>query len=201
MVAAIGRVPRPLVWLVLGVVVVTPWVSVARQLSNARPAGQSSLEPSGVAWGDRVFTSRRALGTWLHSRGTSYRAWARSHPQARSIFEPGHPATRVAPRPKPRPPAEAARPAKSKSPKPSATHVTAASRTSVVRPGASLLHVVGLIALLVVAALAIAAGVVPPYELWRLRLVSGPVPAEIRVAAVAAGITISIVVAAVSALG
>jgi hypothetical protein len=201
MVATIGRVPRPLVWLVLAVIVAVPWVSVARQLSNARPAGKSSLEPTGVAWGDRVFTSRRALGTWLHSRGTSYRAWARSHPQASSIFEPGRPTRTAAP--KRRPPTAAAGPDKSTRVKanPAPQVRAAAPRTTVVPSGPSLLHVVGLIVLLVVAALAIAAGMAPPYELWRLHVVPGPVPAEVRVAAVAAGVTISIVVAAVSALG
>lgn len=41
--------------------------------------------PTAVAWGDRVFASRKELEVWLEARGLSYRAWPHNHPVTGAI--------------------------------------------------------------------------------------------------------------------
>jgi hypothetical protein len=207
------RIPRPLGWLVLGAVVAVPWVYVARQLSNPPAPVQSALHPTAVFWGDRVFTSAAELRAWLHARGVSYDAWANAHPDESAVFEgrrgtPPSTTSEAAPKPAAAQRTAAPEPAATTTAGATATDTTPAPQspapahaTTSAPTSHSLLHSLGLIALLLVAALALATGLTPPRELLRLRLVQGPVPVEVRVFAVAAGVTISIVVAAVTVLG
>ena len=59
------------------------WLHVAQTIRTAEPASVQAPGPTAVAWGDRVFTSRKQLEVWLEARGLSYRAWAHNHPAAR----------------------------------------------------------------------------------------------------------------------
>jgi hypothetical protein len=233
-VVAIPRGIRPLVWLLVCAVVAIPWLVVVRQLKNAHPAAQSSIAPTSVFWGERVFTSRATLDFWLRNRGASYGDWARRHPDARAIFEPGRPAvapsqTLAAPS---APSKAAARSVPKRASKGKVGHTSSVFKPPVLAPGLksatrpapsaesarkvvapapagrkpalqpsprariSLAQQIGEIALLLLSGLAIAIGFAPSAQLRRLAHVSAPL--EFRIAAVAAGITIAVVVATVS---
>lgn len=73
---------NPLLVLVALAAIAIPWYTVARTLADAKPVARSSVSPSGVVWGDRVFTSRDDLTAWLHRRGAAYSVWASRHPHA-----------------------------------------------------------------------------------------------------------------------
>jgi hypothetical protein len=235
---AITRGIRPVVWLLVLALVAIPWLAVVRQLKNAHPAAQSSVAPTSVLWGGRVFTSRATLDFWLRTRGASYGDWARLHPDARTVFEPGRPAVapsrtvaapskpshKSAAHPAPKraskrnvgrtsrgfkPPVlapglmAAARPAANAEPAQNVDHAAPAGTKPAVRPlptvRISLAQRIGEIALLLLSGLAIAIGFAPPAQLRRLTRVSAPL--EFRIAAVAAGVTIAVVVATVSLIG
>jgi hypothetical protein len=88
---------RPLVALALAALVVLATASVCSRLVPAEPIVSGTL-PTGLAWADRVFTSKRDFAAFLRSRGASYELWAGRHPGAapweRSV-QPT-PSTRVA---------------------------------------------------------------------------------------------------------
>lgn len=63
------------------------WYRVAHTLRTARPVKVPTIHPvSGIVWGDRVFTSRRELTAWLHSRGASYARWASRYPDLARVL-------------------------------------------------------------------------------------------------------------------
>lgn len=67
-------------------VLVVPSVFVAVLVSGAAWILPTTPAPSrpgdSIAWGDRVFSSREQLASWMASRGESYANWARTHPLA-----------------------------------------------------------------------------------------------------------------------
>jgi hypothetical protein len=143
---------------------------------------------------------------WLHSRGASYHAWARAHQEASTIFEPGSIAAASAHAGRPR--------AVFKPPHAVRAHVSAAHSTRKAldspvptnpvlatssRGTASLAQQIGEIALLLLSGIAIAVGLAPPAQLRRLAPLLTPL--EFRIAAVAAGVTIAVVVAAIGFIG
>jgi hypothetical protein len=52
---------------------------------NDEPIGAAN-GATGVLWGDRVFTSRRQLTTWLNAHGARYDRWSRRHPRAAALL-------------------------------------------------------------------------------------------------------------------
>jgi hypothetical protein len=77
----------PLAAVVAVAVVAVVWVQVALVLDKPLRQSASTLQPTAVVWGNRVFSDVRSLRRWLMSRGESYSAWSRTHPQARAILE------------------------------------------------------------------------------------------------------------------
>jgi hypothetical protein len=226
-VVVIARGNRPAVWLLVCVVIAVPWFAVARQLNNARPAAQSNIAPTAVVWGGRVFTSPATLDFWLRNRGASYGHWASLHSDASAVIEPGRPAVakshRSAARSAPkagskrrvghtsavfRPPVLAPslklaiRTAPNAESARQVDHASALPKPAVHAPPrahVSLAQRIGEIALLLLSGFAIAVGFAPPAQLRRV--VSMSAPTEFRIAAVAAGITIAVVVATFSYIG
>jgi hypothetical protein len=64
------------------------WFRIIRYVETAQPVAVTG-QPTSVAWGDRVFSSPHKLEIWLRSRGVSYKAWVRRHPDAIGIIDPG----------------------------------------------------------------------------------------------------------------
>lgn len=205
-VALAKSIPRPLLWLLVAVVVAVPWVAVVRQIRNARPVPVSAIQPTAVIWADRVFTSRAALDLWLRSRGASYAGWARAHRGASTVFEPGRSAVASARSGRP---SAVFKPPAATSTQTSAARTTRTTRHSAVRKSpaveasrggtVSLAQQIGEIALLLLSAVAVAVGLAPPAQLRRLAPVLTPL--EFRIAAVAAGVTIAVVVATIGFIG
>ena len=46
----------------------------------AAPPKKPAIEPRGLAWAGRVFTSERQFARWLEDRGGSYKQWRARHP-------------------------------------------------------------------------------------------------------------------------
>jgi hypothetical protein len=44
------------------------------------PGSAQKTRPTGLAWADRVFTSREEFAAWLERRGHSYQTWLERHP-------------------------------------------------------------------------------------------------------------------------
>jgi hypothetical protein len=199
-------ISRPLLWLLVIVVVAVPWVAVVRQIRNARPAPVSAIQPTAVIWADRVFTSRSALDLWLRSRGASYVGWARAHRGASRVFEPGGAAVASAHGGRP---SAVFKPPAATSTNTSAVRTTRTTGHSVVRKSPEVkasrggtispAQQIGEIALLLLSGIAVAVGLAPPAQLRRLAPVLTPL--EVRIAAVAAGVTIAVVVATIGFIG
>lgn len=69
---------RVLAALILPVAVLLPVAYVGHRLSGQDlPLPQ---RPTAIVWGDRVFTTRADLASWLRARGVRYETWARRHP-------------------------------------------------------------------------------------------------------------------------
>ena len=71
-----------LAWLLALATIAVPWVVVARTMAHPPPPAASTGKPTGLVWGERVFTSRGTLGHWLHVRGVAYSVWSGRHPPA-----------------------------------------------------------------------------------------------------------------------
>jgi hypothetical protein len=75
-------------WRILAVLIVAPCLAAAltfgaaRGVNDAPVVGQTGT--TGVLWGERVFTSRQQLTTWLNTRGARYTRWQKRHPAAAS---------------------------------------------------------------------------------------------------------------------
>jgi hypothetical protein len=65
------------------------WALVGYKITHPVPVTlpPSGLQARAIAWDNRVFSSRTALASWLASRGTTYRRWARQHPADAAIVE------------------------------------------------------------------------------------------------------------------
>jgi hypothetical protein len=70
---------RALVALALAALVVIATASVCIRLVPDEPI-QAGTRPTGLAWAERVFTSKRDFASFLSSRGASYEVWAARHP-------------------------------------------------------------------------------------------------------------------------
>jgi hypothetical protein len=64
----------------------TAWWLVVAQLRDAAPVS-SPARPSAIVWGDRVFTSKGALASWLRAHGVDYGRWSSTHPAALRIVD------------------------------------------------------------------------------------------------------------------
>jgi hypothetical protein len=62
------------------------WFLVARTMANPPAPAASSVRPTGLVWGGRVFTAKKPFWHWLHVRGVAYSVWSGRHPQASKIF-------------------------------------------------------------------------------------------------------------------
>jgi hypothetical protein len=81
---------NPLALVAAAVALVLPWYFVGRTLNDARPAAVSAVPPSGIVWGDLVFTSPWPMRRWLHVHGVAYSVWAGRHPTAAETLGPFH---------------------------------------------------------------------------------------------------------------
>ena len=50
------------------------------------PSRSTVPKPSAIVWGNRVFSSDRALAYWLGERGASYQSWAERHTAASRVI-------------------------------------------------------------------------------------------------------------------
>ena len=50
------------------------------------PSRATVPKPSAIVWGNRVFSSDRALAYWLGERGASYQSWAERHTAASRVI-------------------------------------------------------------------------------------------------------------------
>lgn len=64
------------------------WTSLVRTLRDPAPVA-STLTARSLVWSGRVFSDKQQLDAWLRSRGTRYETWARTHPSAAAVFDPG----------------------------------------------------------------------------------------------------------------
>ena len=62
------------------------WVLVARTMANPPAPAASSVRPTGIVWGGRVFIARKPFAHWLRFRGVAYSIWSGRHPHASKIF-------------------------------------------------------------------------------------------------------------------
>jgi hypothetical protein len=75
-------------WRILAVLFVAPCLAAALTFGAARGvnddpvAARAGAGASGVLWGERVFTTRAQLTTWLNARGARYSRWSKRHPVA-----------------------------------------------------------------------------------------------------------------------
>jgi hypothetical protein len=73
-------------WRILAVLLLAPCLAAALAFGAARgvndePVGAEAGATS-VLWGERVFSTRPSLKTWLNARGARYDRWAKRHPVA-----------------------------------------------------------------------------------------------------------------------
>lgn len=81
-----GSLPAMLAFIPALAVAVVVWVSVADNVS--RPARiPTTGHPAAFEWGQRIFWGKREFTVWLKSRGISFDAWARNHPDAARMLE------------------------------------------------------------------------------------------------------------------
>jgi hypothetical protein len=64
------------------------WVFVAHVLRSGEPVGSTSLRPTAVVWGNRVFTDRSSIEAWLRVRGVAYPVWAKRNPSLAATIDP-----------------------------------------------------------------------------------------------------------------
>jgi hypothetical protein len=73
-------------WRVLAVLLVAPCLAAALTFGAARGVNDDPVAnrtgATSVLWGERVFTAREQLTTWLNARGARYSRWAKRHPAA-----------------------------------------------------------------------------------------------------------------------
>lgn len=74
---------------ILAVLAITMvWTHLVHTLLHPEPV-TSTLAPHSLVWHGRVFSDRDELAAWLRSRGSGYKKWARTHPAAAAVFDPG----------------------------------------------------------------------------------------------------------------
>ncbi len=91
------------------VAVAVVWVFAAHSLRRGDAGLRSTLQPTSIAWGDRVFSDRASIARWLRARGISYAGWARRNPSLASTIDPAFKARHRA--------APASRPSKRRAPR------------------------------------------------------------------------------------
>ena len=73
-------------WRILAVLILAPCLAAALTFAAARGVNDepvaSRMGATGVFWGERVFTTRQQLTTWLNAHGARYSRWAKRHPPA-----------------------------------------------------------------------------------------------------------------------
>jgi hypothetical protein len=190
--------------LTVGVAVLT-WLHIARVLTSGTPiATHQTVAPSSFVWGGRVFSKKKAVDAWLHSRGIDYSVWAGRHPDAARIIHArlttppatrGHKAAKHAVKKKP----AAHLTTKHKVTAPSESHVVSGSKAplpSAPSPAAAGISSSPIAVLLVVLALLLGAFTFAPRWIWRLVLRRVPLGFEERIypAAGAVGILVAFAV-------
>jgi hypothetical protein len=62
------------------------WFFVARTMANPPAPAESSVRPTGLVWGGRVFSAKKPFAHWLRFHGVAYSIWSGRHPLASKIF-------------------------------------------------------------------------------------------------------------------
>jgi hypothetical protein len=70
-------------WRILAVLLLAPCLAAALAFGAARGVSDEPVAAragaTSVLWGERVFTTRAGLRTWLVARGARYDRWAKRH--------------------------------------------------------------------------------------------------------------------------